>query len=236
MIDVALRARGRLEWCEWHVATQADLDAYLKNGSLWEMDAGGQLGRQVVLLSQLAERAPGAAQYYYQSVFDAGAVEPARAAVANLAKGTVRASTRGIAADELVRERFGVVVPLLDGEPVVFDADDDERVILEADGLLGAQNGAWVLLNSARLTAGKGDVYDAMGSAEKLHALLRRPVSSSPAALTDYAHARVHAFLSASRFSPGVLEFAVEHGVTPVQCSGARVHVPPQAAASLPAA
>ena len=234
VIDVQLRARGRLQLCEWHVATQEDLDRYLRNGSLFEMDAGGKLGRQVVRLWQLAEQAPGTVKNFFQSAFDAGAVESASAAIANLAKGTARESTHGIAADKLVQERFGVVNLLLDGEPVVFD--DGERVVLEVDGLLGTQTGAWVLFNSAKLTAGNADVLEALGSARKLHSLLRHPVSNSPAALAAYAHARVHAFLSASHFLPGVLEYAVKEGVTPVQCSGARYHVPPQTAPSFPAA
>jgi hypothetical protein len=46
--------------------------------------------------------------------------------------------------------------------------------------------------------------------------LPRNPVSSSPATLAYYAHASVHAFLSAAHFLPGVREFAVKEGVTPV--------------------
>ena len=46
--------------------------------------------------------------------------------------------------------------------------------------------------------------------------------------------ARVHAFLSAFHFLPGVAELAVQEGVTPVLCSSERFHVPPAAAASLP--
>jgi hypothetical protein len=73
-------------------------------------------------------------------------------------------------------------------------------------------------------------------SATKLHDLLRTPSGKKPAALAAYANARVHAFLSATHFLPGVQELAVQHGVTPVQCSGARYHVPAHAASSLPPA
>ncbi len=44
----------------------------------------------------------------------------------------------------------------------------------------------------------------------------------------------MHAFLSASHFLPDVQQLAVQRGITPVLCSGARYHVPAHAAASLP--
>ena len=61
-------------------------------------------------------------------------------------------------------------------------------------------------------------------------------VTNRPAELAAYAHARVHAFLSAPHFLPGVPELAARNGVTPLQCSGRRFHVSPHAAASLPRA
>ena len=121
---------------------------------------------------------------------------------------------------------------LLGGDPVFFS--DDDQLVLEADGLLGTKSCAWVLLNSAKLTAGKGDVYEALNSSLKLHDLLRSDTCGGKASvLAPYSHARVHAFLSASHFLPGVKELALQKGVTPVECSGARYHVPHIAAESL---
>ncbi len=231
LLTVASRARGRQQLSEWHLSTQSDLDRHLAHGLLWQVDAGGKLIRSAVLLSELS--ADPAAQYYFQLTAEVGAVESATAAIANIAAGTERESTRGIAADALVQQTFGTVTPLLDGEPFEFSGDG-EGALLEVDGLLGADDGAWVLLNSAKLTAGKGDVYEALASAAKLHDLLRTPSSNFPASLAAYASARVHAFLSASHFLPGVQELAVQRGITPVQCSGTHYHVPAHAASSLP--
>jgi hypothetical protein len=230
-LEVASRVRGRPQLSEWHVSTQSDLDRHLVHGLLWQMDSGGKLIRSVVLLSELSTDP--AAQYYFQLAAEVGAVESAAAAIANLASSTERESTRGIAADALVRHAFGAATLLLDGEPFMF-SDDTGGALLEVDGLLGAGAGAWVLLHSAKLTAGKNDVYEALSSAAKLHDLLRTPSSNSPAALAAYSSARVHAFLSASHFLPDVQELAVQRGITPVQCSGTRYHVPAHAASSLP--
>ena len=121
---------------------------------------------------------------------------------------------------------------LLGGDPVFLS--DDDQLVLEADGLLGTKSCAWVLLNSAKLTAGKGDVYEALNSSLKLHDLLRSDTCGGKASvLAPYSHARVHAFLSASHFLPGVKELALQKGVTPVECIGARYHVPQIAAESL---
>jgi hypothetical protein len=229
VLNVASRARGRQQISEWHVSSQEDLDRHLAHGLLWLMDSGGKLVRSVVVLSELSHEP--SAKYYFQLTSEAGAVESATAAINNLASGAERESTRGIANDKLVRQAYGTVTVLLGGEP--FEFCDGERLVLEVDGLLGTENCAWVLLNSAKLTAGKADVYEAVGSASKLHSLLRSEADRSKASLALYAGARVHAFLSASHFLPGVPELAVQQGVTPVLCSGERYHVPEFAAASL---
>jgi hypothetical protein len=159
VLTVAARARGRQQLFEWHVSTQSDLDRHLAHGLLWQVDSGGNFVRAVVLLSELC--ADPAAQYYFERTAEAGAVESATAAIANLASGAERESTRGIAADALVRQTFGAVTLLLDGERFEFSDDNTGEALLEADGLLGACDGAWVLLNSAKRTAGKDDVYEA---------------------------------------------------------------------------
>jgi hypothetical protein len=232
VLAVTSRARGRQQLSEWRVSSQEDLDRHLAHGLLWLSDSGGKLIRSVVTLSELSEDP--SATYHFLLTSEAGAVETATATLKNLAAGTERESTRGIASDELVHRAFGSVHVLLGGEPVEFYDGESKRTVLEADGLLGTTDRTWVLLNSAKLTAGKADVIDAIGSASMLQSLLRRPESSGQASLAPYAGARVHAFLSASHFLPGVAELAVQEGVTPVLCSGARFHVPPAAAASLP--
>ena len=232
VLSVASRARGRQQVSEWHVSTQVDLDRHLAHGLLWLMDLGGKLVRSVVVLSELSHEP--SAKYYFQLTSEAGAVESATAAIKNLASGAERESTRGIADDKLVQQAYGAVSVLFGGEP--FEFCDGEQLVLEVDGLLGTEDCAWVLLNSAKLTAGKADVYEAVGSASKLHSLLRSMAISGHPSLARYAGARVHAFLSASHFLPGVPELAVQQGVTPVLCSGKRYHVPEFAAASLPVA
>ena len=231
VLSVVSRARGRQQVSEWHVSTQEDLDRHLAHGLLWLMDSGGKLVRSVVILSELSHEP--SAKYYFQLTSEAGAVE-STAAITNLASGAERESTRGIADDKLVQQAYGAVSVLLGGEPCEFC--DGEQLVLEVDGLLGTEDYAWVLLNSAKLTAGKADVYEALGSASKLHGLLRSAASFGQPSLAQYAGARVHAFLSASHFLPGVPELAVQHGVTPVLCSGKRYHVPQFAAATLSAA
>jgi hypothetical protein len=225
VITVTSRARGRQQTSEWHVSSQADLDRHLRHGLLWLVDSGGKLVRSIVTLSELPLEH--SAKYYFVLTAEAGAVETATATIRNLASGTERESTRGIADDKLVRQAFGPVTMLLDGEPVELCNGLEGEVLLEADGLLGAENFAWVLLNSAKLTAGKNDVYEAMTASRKLHDLLRSDTYCGHAsALAPYSHARVHAFLSASHFLPGVKDLALQNGVTPVECSGARYHVP----------
>ena len=233
VIAVTSRVRGRQQLSEWHVSSQEDLDRHLAHGLLWLLDSAGQLVRSVVLLSELSQEP--SPVYYFQLTAEVGAVESAAAAIRNLASGAERESTRGIANDALVQQAYGAVELLLRGEPLEFSEGD--RLLLEVDGLLGTQNHEWVLLNSAKLTAGSDDVYEAVSSALKLADLLRSAACGGQSALlAPYAHARVHAFLSASHFLPGVAELAVQKGVTPVLCSGARFHVPPAAAASLPGA
>ena len=231
VLMVASRARGRQQVSEWHVSSQADLDRHLAHGLLWLTDSAGKLVRSVVLLSELAPEA--SAQYYLQLKSEAAAVESATfsAAIKDLAPGAVRESTSGIADDALVRQAYGAVALLLGGEP--FEFCDGEQLVLEVDGLLGTEDCTWVLLNSAKLTANKADVYEAVGSASKLHHLLRSAASFGQPSLAPYAGARVHAFLSASHFLPGVAELAVQQGITPVLCSGTRYRVPEFAAASL---
>jgi hypothetical protein len=229
-LSVASRASGRRLWSQWHVITQADFVRRLAHGQLWQMDAGGTLMHTVGALSELSEDP--AAKYFFKDAVLADAVHSATAAIANLAAGTERESTRGIAADELVQRTFGALTPLLGGEPHEFNVG--EKALLEVDGLLGTNDHAWVLLNSAKLTAGRGDVYEVLAAALLLHKVLRDE-NIRPAFLAPYACARVHAFLSASHFLPGILELAVQEGVTPVQCSGARYHVPAHAAPVLPA-
>ena len=230
VLSVASRARGRQQVSEWHVSTQEDLDRHLAHGLLWLMDSGGKLVRSVVMLSELSHEP--SAKYYFQLTSEAGAVESVTAAINNLASGAERESTRGIADDKLVQQAYGAVAVLFGGEP--FEFCDGEQLMLEVDGLLGTEDCAWVLLNNAKLTAGKADVYEAVGSALKLHRLLLRSEASfGNPTLARYAGARVHAFLSASHFLPGVPELAVQEGVTPVLCSGKRYHVPEFAAASL---
>ena len=230
VLAVTSRARGRQQLSAWHLSSQEDLDRHLAHGLLWLSDSGGKLSRSVVTLAELSEDP--LATYHFLLTSEAGAVETATATIKNLAAGTERESTRGIASDELVHRAFGSVHVLLGGEPVEFY--DGERTVLEVDGLLGTKDHTWVLVNSAKLTAGKADVTEAIGSAAMLRSLLRQPASSGQASLAPYAGARVHAFLSASHFLAGVAELAVREGVTPLLCSGARFHVPPAAAASLP--
>ena len=230
VLAVTSRARGRQQLSEWHVSTQTDLDRHLAHGLLWLTDSGGKLVRSIVTLSELSQEP--SAKYHFLLTSEAGALETATATIKNLASGTERESTRGIANDERVLQAFGAATMLLDGEPVLFSVDD--QLVLEVDGLLGTENCAWVLLNSAKLTAGKDDVYEALLSALKLHDLLRSDTCGGQASvLAPYSHARVHAFLSAAHFLPGVKELAVQKGVTPVECSGARYHVPHIAAESL---
>ena len=229
VLSVASRARGRRQVSEWHVSTQEDLDRHLAHGLLWFMDSGGELVRSVVVLSELSHEP--SAKYYVQLKSEAGAVDSATAALSNLASGAERESTRGIADDKLVQQAYGAVSVLFGGEP--FEFCDGEQLLLEVDGLLGSEDHAWMLPNSARLTAGKADVFEAIGAASKLHGLLRDAASNGQPSLARYAGARVHAFLSASHFLPGVPELAVQAGVTPVLCSGKRYHVPEFAAASL---
>jgi len=229
VLTVTSRARGKQQKSEWHVSKQADLNLHLAHGLLWLTDSGGKLVRSVVMLSELS--ADPSATYHFQLTTE-GHLETATATIANLASGTERESTLGIANDELVQQVFGPVTILLGGEPVLFS--DDDQPVLEADGLLGTKNFAWVLLISAKLTAGKGDVYEALNSSLKLHDLLRSDTCGGKASvLAPYSNARVHAFLSASHFLPGVKELAVQKGVTLVECSGARYHVPHIAAESL---
>ena len=230
LLSVASRARGRPLWSQWLINTQADLNSRLAHGQLWQMDAGGKLIRSVALLPELSEDP--AAQYFYKDTLLVESLDSATAAIASLARGTERESTRGIAADALVQRTFGALTPLLGGEPHEFDVGD--KAFLEVDGLLGTYDHSWVLLNSAKLTAGHTDVFEVMAAALKLHLLLHNEVTC-PQSLAAYGRARVHAFLSASHFLPGVQELAVQNGVTPVQCSGARYHVPAHAAPSLPA-
>ena len=230
LLSVASRARGRQLWSQWLISTQADLNSRLAHGQLWQMDAGGKLIRSVALLPELSEDP--AAQYFYKDTLLVESLDFATVAIANLASGAERESTRGIAADALVQRTFGALTPLLGGEPHEFDVGD--KAFLEVDGLLGTYDHSWVLLNSAKLTAGHTDVFEVMAAALKLHHLLHNEVTCPPS-LAAYGRARVHAFLSASHFLPGVQELAVQKGVTPVQCSGARYHVPAHAAPSLPA-
>ena len=231
VIAVTSRVRGRQQLSEWHVSSQEDLDRHLAHGLLWLLDSAGQLVRSVVLLSELSQEP--SPVYYFQRIAEMGDVDSAAAAIRNWP--LARESTRGIANDPLVQQAFGAVELLSGGEPLDFSEDD--RLLLEVDGLLGTQSHEWVLLNSVKLTAGSDDVYEAVSSALKLADLLRSAACGGQSALlAPYAHARVHAFLSASHFLPGVAELAVQKGVTPVLCSGARFHVPPAAAASLPGA
>lgn len=215
----------------WQVSTQEELNLHRGTGQLFALDAGGSPKHSVTLLRELP--ASDACAYLFLPASEASALESLTAAVANLASGLERESTRGIALDPLVRTALGPVQTLLGGEPFVFR--EAESALLEVDGLLGTQDGCWVLLNSAKLTAGSEDVLDAVGDAAKLHALLRGALDVCPAALEPFSGARVHAFLSAAHFKPGVEALAIAHGVTPLRCSGAAFHVPPHAAASLPA-
>jgi hypothetical protein len=220
---VTSRARGRQQLSEWPVLSQGDLDRHLAHGLLWLSDSGGALVRPVVTLSELSQDP--SAKYYLQLRSEPWTEDSDTAPINILPPGAVRESTRGIANDQLVRQAFGTVTPLLGGGPALLD--EDGQMELEVDGLLGTEDCAWVLLNSAKLTAGKVDVYEALKSSLKLHDLLRSETCGGQAsALAPYSHARVHAFLSATHFLPGVKELALQKGVTPVECSGARFHVP----------
>ena len=221
VLSVASHARGHQQMSEWHVSTQQNLDRHLAHGLLWLMDSSGELVSSVVVLSELSHEP--SAKYYFQRTSEAGAVEAATAAINNLSSGAKRESTRGIADDKLVQQTYGAVTVLFGGEP--FEFCDGEQLMLEVDGLLGTEDYAWVLLNSAKFTAGKADVYKAIGSASKLHGLLRLAPSIGHPSLAQYAGARVHAFLSATHFLPGVPELAVQAGVTPVLCSGKRYRI-----------
>ena len=140
----------------------------------------------------------------------------------NASNGQERATTLAIASCEQVRKEFGPLTLVCEGESITFSDKNDEKQVLEADGIIANTN--FVLLNSVKHSPKVEDVGSLLRNKAFLESILADPsvYTSSPKGALEAMKGitTVKPFLSGYDFSPEVLEECRLKDVRPVKPNG----------------